>query len=78
MMRVLLLSLSLALLGPLAGCGERDQSKTADNTNRADTPPFQGGNKAYTAGTWKAGEKGAWETQIRNRVTTQNEYAKIN
>lgn len=75
MMRVLLLSLSLAAL---AGCGERSQNMSSDNTNRGDTPPFKGANNAYVAQGWKAGEKGAWETQMRSRVAAQNEYAKTN
>lgn len=62
----------------IAGCGERDQAKTSDNTNRGDTPAWQGAKNAFVAKGWSPGDKTAWETQIRTRSQTQNEYNKVN
>lgn len=62
----------------LAGCAERDQSKTSDNTNRSDNPPWQGAKNAYAAKGWSPGDKAAWEAQMRTRSLAQNEYAKAN
>jgi uncharacterized protein YceK len=71
MRRLLLLLATSAIL--IAGCGEVDQSTTAENTNR-DAKPWQGAQAAYMAPGWKAGNQGEWETQIRTRGQAQNEY----
>lgn len=62
----------------IAGCGEMDQSKSAGNTNRGDSPAWQGANNGFAAEGWKAGDKAAWEAQMRTRSQTQNEYVKVN
>ncbi|TFW10230.1 hypothetical protein E4K72_01975 [Oxalobacteraceae bacterium OM1] len=74
MMRVLLLALPLLL----AACGEKAQIKSADTTNRGDTPPWQGAKNEFVAKGWKAGDQAAWEAQMRTRSLTQNEYNKVN
>ena len=58
----------------LAACGE----KTAGAAKKADTPAYQGstGASAFAADGWKAGERAAWEQQLRARAQNQNEYAR--
>ncbi len=75
MKRFLMLAACAALL---AGCGEVDQSKTASNTNRDDAPAWQGAKNAYVVKGWSPGDKTSWETQLRTRGQTQNEYTKVN
>jgi hypothetical protein len=75
-MKRLLWTLVPALL--LAGCGERDQVKTAANTNRGDTPAWQGPKSVYTAQGWAPGDSAAWAAQMRTRALGQNEYVKVN
>lgn len=61
----------------LAACGEQPQ--TLRSGNRPDTAPSQGtGVAAFQAGTWKAGDKGSWEQQLKNRAQGQNDYVKVN
>jgi hypothetical protein len=75
MNRTLLICLPALLL---IGCGEIDQSKSADNTNRGDVPAWQGAKNPYAAQGWTPGDKTAWETQLRTRTQAQNEYVKVN
>lgn len=75
MKRVLFVVLCAALAG---GCGERDQVKTAANAAARDTPPWKGAQNPYVTPGWRAGDQGAWETQLRQRARYQNEYLKAN
>jgi hypothetical protein len=75
MKRLLLIAVPFALL---AGCSEIDQSKSAANTNRGDEPAYKGAKDNYIAKGWTPGDKGSWETQMRTRSLTQNEYNKTN
>jgi hypothetical protein len=58
----------------LAACGE----KTSEAVKKSDVPAFQGstGASAYMANGWKAGDKTAWDQQLRTRTQGQNEYAR--
>lgn len=57
----------------LAGCGEKAQ--TAGTEKRTDAKPWEGAQAAYTADGWKAGDKTAWEAQLKARTERgQNEY----
>ncbi len=74
MKRALLLLAATALL---AACGEQPQTLTTGS--RADKPAFEGtGVAAFQAGSWKAGDKTAWEQQLKVRAQGQNDYAKAN
>jgi len=75
MMRALLISL-LALT--VFGCSEEIQSQ--DNARvSGDVPPYKGAvNDPYVIKGWTAGNKTEWDTQMRNRAQTQNEYVKTN
>lgn len=75
-MRPLPILAALCLL--LAGCGERDQAKTAGNANRGDAPFWRGAHNPYVAQGWQPGTPGSWENQIRSRGQQQNEYMKAN
>ena len=79
MKRILLIALPATLITALlAGCGEIDQGKSAGNTNRGDEPAYKGAKNGFVAKGWTAGDKGTWETQLRTRAQTQNEYVKTN
>jgi major membrane immunogen (membrane-anchored lipoprotein) len=75
MMRRHLVCAALAAAGMLAGCGERDQSLA--NTARADGL-WKGAKNEFVAKGWTPGTKEAWETQLRTRAQTQNEYNRTN
>ncbi len=69
-------TIALAMMGlALGGCGEKAQ--TAGTTSKkADAKPWEGSAQAgYTASGWKAGDKVAWEAQIKTRAQQgQDEY----
>lgn len=71
-MRTMLLTSVLAAGLALAGCGEKPQT----SSRKADSVASSGADPAYTAGSWKAGDARAWETQLRTRAQAQNEYAR--
>lgn len=75
MMRALFISLiALAMFG----CGEKSQSQ-ADARVSGDVSPYKGVvNDPYVVKGWTAGNKTEWDTQMRNRAQTQNEYVKVN
>lgn len=62
----------------LAGCGEKKQAMTGAG-KKSDPAPWVIGsnaNPAYTASGWKAGDKAAWEEQMRQRNQAQNDYVR--
>jgi hypothetical protein len=72
---ILAIAIPAAALG-LAACGEKPQIAA---TGRADVTPYQGtGVAAFTAPGWKAGDKAAWEQQLKTRAQGQNDYVKVN
>ena len=73
MMRVALVT---AAVMALAACGEKPQTSAGVGS---DVPAFQGaGSAAFTAPGWKAGDKAAWEQQLKTRLQNgQNEYNRI-
>ena len=76
--RALVFGAAVALTVLLAACGEKPQ--TMDQAaKKADAEPWtvsEVANPAFTAPGWKAGDKAAWEQQIRQRNQAQNEYAR--
>lgn len=70
-------ALMICLMAALTACSERDQSLATGS--KPDTKPWQAAPtpSPYAAKGWTAGDKANWETQIRNRAQTQNEYAKV-
>ncbi|WP_076591138.1 hypothetical protein [Herminiimonas arsenitoxidans] len=75
MMRALFISLmALALFG----CAEKSQSQ-ADARVSGDMPPWDGAKgDPFVVKGWTPGNKTEWETQMRTRAQSQNEYVKIN
>jgi outer membrane biogenesis lipoprotein LolB len=74
MMRTLMLAGAAALL--LSACGEKPQDMAAGK--KPDVPNWQGTDNAYVTPGWKAGDKAAWEEQLRTRTQQgQNEYQRV-
>jgi hypothetical protein len=61
----------------LTACGDKQQ--TAETPSK-DAAPYSGtGVASFTAPGWKAGDKTAWEQQLKARMqNSQNEYSKVN
>jgi hypothetical protein len=66
---------AVAALGVLGGCGEQPQTLGAA---KKDAAAFTGTSVvANHSGTWKPGDKTAWEQQIKTRTQNgQNEYTR--
>lgn len=67
---------TVALLAGVLALGACSEKPQTASHRKSDTAAAQGANPAYTAGTWKAGDTAAWETQIKARAQGQNEYAR--
>ncbi|MEJ6005412.1 hypothetical protein WG899_07630 [Paucibacter sp. AS339] len=70
--------LCLGALMALQGCGERSQ-KLEGKHHGSDTTVWsvsEAANPAFAAPGWKAGDKAAWEAQIRQRNQAQNDYSR--
>ena len=65
------------VLGGLAGC-EKPQTldASARKPDAAAWMESEAANPAYRAPGWKAGDKTAWEEQIRKRNQAQNDYVR--
>ncbi|WP_307189714.1 hypothetical protein [Azohydromonas lata] len=69
-----MLALAAAAMA-LSACGERSQELGAKHV-KSDKPAFSGGDAQFTAAGWNAGDRAAWEQQIRTRGQGQNEYSR--
>ena len=62
----------------LAACGDKPQTAAGV---KSDAPAFQsvtGPGNVYNAPGWKAGDKTAWEQQLKTRAQSgQNEYNRV-
>ncbi len=74
MIKVTLILLSAAAL---MACTDKQQTAA---TPTKDAAPYAGtGVASFTAPGWKAGDKVAWEQQLKVRMqNSQNEYSKVN
>ena len=64
-----------ATLVALTACGEKPQTGTGI---RSDAPPYAGTGSNFMQPGWKAGDKVAWEAQLKARQQYgQNEYTRI-
>jgi hypothetical protein len=72
---MLIVAAAAAALSALGACGERSQELGAKHV-KSDTPAYTGGQAAYNAAGWNAGERASWEQQIRTRGQGQNEYSR--
>jgi len=73
MSRAVLIAAAALALG---ACGEKPQ--TIGDNHRHDAPAFQGTGLAFQVPGWKAGDRGAWEQQLKARAQGQNEYVRVN
>ena len=76
--RLIAVVLAGAALQVLTACGERSQILDASG-KKTDAAPWTVSSSAepnFAAKGWKAGDKAAWEAQIRKRNQAQNEYAR--
>ncbi len=65
----------------IGGCGERQQGiayHQGKYQGKPDTRPWESdpGASLYTTSKWKAGDKTGWETAIKSRNQSQNEYTR--
>jgi hypothetical protein len=72
---MILLAMTAAMT--LSACADREQTAA---TPSKDAAPYAGtGVASFTAPGWKAGDKTAWEQQLKARMqNSQNEYNKVN
>ena len=70
---------TLILLSAAALMACTDKQQTAATPTK-DAAPYAGtGVASFTAPGWKAGDKVAWEQQLKVRMqNSQNEYSKVN
>ena len=66
--------LLVAALGLLACSGET--SSNAKAPKKVDGKAWESTQATFNAPGWKAGDREAWELQMRTRAQQQNEYAK--
>ena len=74
--RVFCLSVSLVTLLALSACGERVQKMESKASDTAAWSVSDAANPGFAAAGWKAGDKTAWEAQMRKRNQSQNDYAR--
>jgi hypothetical protein len=71
---------ALALGAGLAACGETEQVivyQQGKYQGKPDTRPWDNAPGAETTSKWNKGDKGSWESALRTRSQSQNEYARI-
>ena len=72
------LALLVAAVMGLAACSDKPQSASGV---KSDVPAFQsvtGPGSSYKVPGWKAGDKTAWEQQLKTRLQNgQNEYNRV-
>lgn len=69
--------MATAVAVPLAGCGEKPQTAGQASTKRADSKAWEAVQSAHVAPGYKAGDKTAWEAQLKSRTERgQNEYTR--
>jgi len=76
--RTLVVGAVAALALSLAACGEKPQTMDT-GAKKADAEPWTSSaaaNPAFYASGWKAGDKAAWDAQIRQRNQAQNDYVR--
>ncbi len=73
---------ALVVLAALSGCGEREQVilyQQGKYQGKPDSKPWESapGDSLYTSSKWNKGDKSSWESPIRSRNQSQNEYVRI-
>jgi hypothetical protein len=72
-----LIAVTAVATSALVACGDRQQTAA---TPSKDAAPYSGtGVAVFTAPGWKAGDKTAWEQQLKARMqNSQNDYSRMN
>ncbi len=73
---------ALVVAAGLAGCGETEQViayQQGKYQGKSDTKPWENepGSSLYTTSKWSKGDKSSWESALRSRSQSQNEYARV-
>jgi flagellar basal body L-ring protein FlgH len=81
MRRLLLAAAALAMAAGLGACGEREQVivyKQGKYQGKPDSQPWQNdpSSSLYTSSKWNAGDKSSWESAVKVRNLSQNEYTR--
>jgi hypothetical protein len=71
----------LLVAAGLSACGEREQVvvyKQGKYQGKPDTKPWDNdpGTMLYTTSKWSKGDKTGWETAVKSRNLSQNEYTR--
>ena len=61
----------IATVTLLAACSEKAQTA---GDRKTDGKAWESAGTPYTATGWKAGDQASWESQLRQRAQSQNEY----
>ena len=73
-----LVTVALCAVVGLSACSEKSQTldKASKKPDAQAWTVSDAGNPAFMAPGWKAGDKTAWEEQIRKRNQAQNDYVR--
>ncbi|HUL91390.1 MAG TPA: hypothetical protein VLV56_03485 [Burkholderiales bacterium] len=80
--KVALACAALAVAVGLPACGEREQVivyKQGKYQGKPDAKPWESDPSAslYTSSKWTAGDKTSWESAVKTRNLSQNEYNRV-
>lgn len=71
MPRTIICSMAVAALFTLSACTEKPQTVTS---RKADDKPWDSSVSGFKATGYQAGDRAAWEQQVKTRNQSQNEY----
>jgi hypothetical protein len=79
--RLTLAGIALLVACGLGACGERDQVvvyKQGKYQGKQDSQPWDNdpSQSLYTTSKWNKGDKSGWETAVKTRNLSQNEYTR--
>ncbi|MBE0612923.1 MAG: hypothetical protein IH604_04570 [Burkholderiales bacterium] len=81
--KLVLVLAAVAAAVALTACGEIDQAvvyKQGKYQGKPDTRPWDnapGAGDTYTTSKWNKGDKSSWESALKTRSQSQNEYVRI-
>lgn len=73
---------ALVVVSAMGGCGEQEQVivyQQGKYQGKPDSKPWESapGSGMYTTSKWTKGDKNSWESALRSRSQSQNEYVRI-
>ncbi len=79
--KVMVAAIVMLAASLVTGCGERSQVvvyQSGKYQGKTDTKPWENspGAAPYTTSKWTGGDKTSWETALRTRNQSQNEYSR--